>query len=124
VTVREALDLLTDLDEGDARDQLREYINHTIIERTKAAMAGRRDPMGISIAVSLAVVAVIVSVLALRLGGWWNVLQIFAGFIGIIALVGFVQSVRKVERDEKGNALPSSPRTVPPPDSASESPRS
>ena len=73
-------------------------------------MVTRRDPSGIALATSLVVLAGILSTIGFRLGGWWNLLQIFAAEMGIFGLVGLGESVRKVERDEKGIAV-AVPRT-------------
>jgi hypothetical protein len=117
-TVREELELMKLLPDGNAQEQLQKYIDHKIFERTQAAMVRRRDNFSIGLGLTFLLIAGAVAVGAFSLGGWWNLLLIVAALIGIFGLVGFSMGVKKVERDEKGNAVTGPPTGVPQSDPA------
>lgn len=110
--IREELELLKLLPEGNAKEQLQKYINHKIFDRTQAAMVRRRDNFSIGLGLTFLFIAGTVAVGAFSLGGWWNLLLIVSVLIGIFGLVGFLMGIKKVERDEKGNAVTGAPTGV------------
>jgi hypothetical protein len=111
-TIQSELEILKALPDGAARDQFQRYIEHKITERTQAELVRRRDSLGMTLALFLVAIAVVVGVGAWTAGGWWNLLQLLTLVLGGFGLVGFAESVAKVERDEKGVRVASSGRAA------------
>jgi hypothetical protein len=83
------------------------FDNHVCLQARAIceAASGRRDPLGIVVAVTFFALGIGGGWVVVTGGGWWWLASPVVGGLLLFGVVGFVETVSKKERDERGNAV-------------------
>lgn len=88
------------------KNDLLRFIDRRVGEYIKASKDHRRNGTEISIGVIFLVIGGYLTWFFFNLGSWWLVGLLLSGSSLLIGTFGLIQGIKKVERDEKGNAIP------------------
>lgn len=92
-------------DESAKKDDLMKYIDRRIGEYITKATQHKRSGTEIAIGIIFLPIGGYLSWFFYSLGSWWLAGLLVSGFMLIIGAYGVINGLRKVERDEKGNAV-------------------
>ncbi len=85
--------------------ELMKYIDGRIGEYITSSTEHKRSSTEIAIGFIFLPIGAYLSWFFYSLGSWWQLGFLFSGFLLIIGIYGMISGLRKVERDEKGNAV-------------------
>ena len=104
--IRKDVELYKSLpDESTKKDALIKYIDRRTGEYITKATQHKRSGTEIAIGIIFLPIGGYLSWFFYSLGSWWLAGLLISGFMLLIGIYGIVSGFRKVERDEKGNAV-------------------
>jgi len=107
--IKKDLELYELLPEGSSeKEALLKYINKGIKGYIIKSTTHRRNASEITIGIIFLPLGVYLSWFFISLESWWLIGLLISGFILLIGIYGIASGIRKIERDEKGNAIKNS----------------
>ena len=104
--IRKDVELYQSLpDNSTKRTELMKYIDRRIGEYITKATEHKRSGTEIAIGIIFLPIGAYLSWFFYSLGSWWLLGLLASGCMLLIGIYGIVSGFRKVERDEKGNAV-------------------
>ena len=102
--LRQDLDLLTRMPDGDLKRRFEQHATRTMDE-LEAARDRRRDPFGITLAICFIAFSTLGGIWAINAGGWWLWSLILVAFAFTLGAGGLAQDMSKKKRDAKGRPV-------------------
>lgn len=104
--IKKDLDLLERLPKDSSeKEALLRYIDKRIKGYIIKSTTHRRNASEITIGIIFLPLGIYLSWFFLSLGSWWTIGLLVSGFLLLIGIYGIATGTRKIERDEKGNAI-------------------